>query len=219
MIASPEPAGRARGSAPQPRSIVLVHPWIGPDRIEECNNVCRFVTTPNGIAHRQKVCPGLDQRRAVRWRNAADGHAGQFENSLPPLQQVKSRNVLRIFRARRVKRAKGHIVRARLTGVHGEMTAIVAGHADLGVPTKAVPGVLHIAVVLPEMHPVGLDAPAQAMAELRSALLNSGFSSVDYAEIRDAESLELLNEIEEKQARIFVAARIGQTRLIDNKPL
>lgn len=61
--------------------------------------------------------------------------------------------------------------------------------------------------------------PAQAMAELRSALLNSGFSSVDYAEIRDAESLELLNEIEGKQARIFVAARIGQTRLIDNKPL
>lgn len=61
--------------------------------------------------------------------------------------------------------------------------------------------------------------PAQAMVELRSALLNSGFSSVDYAEIREAESLELLNEIEGKQARIFVAARIGQTRLIDNKPL
>lgn len=58
-----------------------------------------------------------------------------------------------------------------------------------------------------------------AMAELRAKLLAAGFSSVDYAEVRDANSLELLENIAQKQARILVAARIGQTRLIDNKPL
>ncbi|GGD41767.1 pantoate--beta-alanine ligase [Croceicoccus pelagius] len=59
------------------------------------------------------------------------------------------------------------------------------------------------------------DAAAQVLDDLRAALLAGGFDSVDYAELRDAASIELLDEPNEN-ARLFVAARIGGTRLIDN---
>ncbi len=42
-----------------------------------------------------------------------------------------------------------------------------------------------------------------------------GFS-VDYAVVADAETLEPLMELEDRPARLLVAARIGTTRLIDN---
>ena len=57
-----------------------------------------------------------------------------------------------------------------------------------------------------------------ATAKLRDTLLRSGFDTVDYAELRDADSVELL-KADNGNARLFVAARIGGTRLIDNKPL
>ena len=53
------------------------------------------------------------------------------------------------------------------------------------------------------------------LSVLREKLLESGFGSVDYAEIRDADSLEPL-PADNGNARLFVAARIGGTRLIDN---
>lgn len=59
------------------------------------------------------------------------------------------------------------------------------------------------------------DAAAQVLDDLRAALLAGGFDSVDYAELRDAASIELLDEPNDN-ARLFVAARIGGTRLIDN---
>lgn len=62
----------------------------------------------------------------------------------------------------------------------------------------------------------GYDAALQA---LTSTLLSGGFSSVDYAEIRDAASLELREGPHSDPARLFVAARIGTTRLIDSMPL
>ena len=62
---------------------------------------------------------------------------------------------------------------------------------------------------------LGGTAPLQALAELETALAGAGFSSVDYAEMRDADSLEPLAG-DNGNARIFVAARIGGTRLIDN---
>ncbi|MDR7101881.1 pantoate--beta-alanine ligase [Croceicoccus sp. BE223] len=57
-----------------------------------------------------------------------------------------------------------------------------------------------------------------ALAELREALLSGGFASVDYAELRDAGSIAPL-DAPNGQARLFVAARIGGTRLIDNMPV
>ena len=55
----------------------------------------------------------------------------------------------------------------------------------------------------------------RALANLRESLRVSGFDSVDYAELRDADSLAPL-AADNGNARLFVAARIGGTRLIDN---
>ena len=54
------------------------------------------------------------------------------------------------------------------------------------------------------------------LGTLREALLAGGFSAVDYAEFRDAATLELRSAPAASPARLFVAARIGTTRLIDN---
>ena len=63
----------------------------------------------------------------------------------------------------------------------------------------------------------GADA-AQALEGLRHGLIDAGFS-VDYAELADAESLASLAGLTGRPARLFVAARIGGTRLIDNMPV
>lgn len=57
------------------------------------------------------------------------------------------------------------------------------------------------------------------LARLVDTLLAGGFSSVDYAEVRDAHSLDLSLKSKDNNVRLFVAARIGGTRLIDNKPV
>lgn len=53
------------------------------------------------------------------------------------------------------------------------------------------------------------------LTDLKDRLLAGGFDSVDYAELRDADSLAPL-DAPQGNARLFVAARIGGTRLIDN---
>ncbi len=80
------------------------------------------------------------------------------------------------------------------------------------------------AVVLPDAMRAAIAAmqgggdAGEALAELKAALLAGGFASVDYAELRDGDSIELLDQPNGK-ARLFVAARIGGTRLIDNMPV
>ncbi|MGB7655343.1 MAG: pantoate--beta-alanine ligase [Novosphingobium sp.] len=59
----------------------------------------------------------------------------------------------------------------------------------------------------------------QELARLQAALLAAGFASVDYAELRDAATLEPVSTPDASNARLLVAARIGGTRLIDNMPL
>ena len=51
---------------------------------------------------------------------------------------------------------------------------------------------------------------------LQYALAGAGFEQVDYAELADAQSLEVLTEPVARPMRLLVAARIGGTRLIDN---
>ena len=58
----------------------------------------------------------------------------------------------------------------------------------------------------------------RTLAAFEDELLGAGFASVDYAELRDAGDIGLL-EADNGNARMFVAARIGTTRLIDNKPV
>ncbi|MFZ1742061.1 MAG: pantoate--beta-alanine ligase [Pontixanthobacter sp.] len=59
----------------------------------------------------------------------------------------------------------------------------------------------------------------RTLAALEDALLGAGFSSVDYADLADASSLQVLTELGSRPARLLVAARIGGTRLIDNMPV
>jgi len=49
----------------------------------------------------------------------------------------------------------------------------------------------------------------------KSALLEAGFSSVDYVAVRDAQTLAIIDNLS-RPARILAAAKIGATRLIDN---
>jgi pantoate--beta-alanine ligase len=58
-------------------------------------------------------------------------------------------------------------------------------------------------------------ATPAALTALRERLLEAGFDSVDYAELRDGASLAPLDS-PRAGARLFVAARTGGTRLIDN---
>jgi pantoate--beta-alanine ligase len=62
--------------------------------------------------------------------------------------------------------------------------------------------------------------PAAApLADLTKSLLAASFASVDYAELRDAESLTPLPGAGPRPARLIAAARIGKARLIDNMPV
>jgi pantoate--beta-alanine ligase len=60
---------------------------------------------------------------------------------------------------------------------------------------------------------------AEVLTQLQAGLLAAGFASVDYAEIRNADTLAPLATPGEGPARLLVAARIGGARLIDNMPL
>jgi pantoate--beta-alanine ligase len=59
---------------------------------------------------------------------------------------------------------------------------------------------------------------ATILAEATAGLLESGFHKIDYLELRDANNLVILNDFTQP-ARLFAAAHIGRTRLIDNIPV
>lgn len=79
----------------------------------------------------------------------------------------------------------------------------------------ALPGAMRNAIADMEN---GADV-AESLAILSNYLTDAGFASIDYAELRDAATLEPLQVIENKPARLLVAARIGPARLIDNMPV
>ena len=55
-----------------------------------------------------------------------------------------------------------------------------------------------------------------ALRDLEHKLLEGGFGKVDYAALADAASLERIDALSGRPARLLVAAHIGSTRLIDN---
>jgi pantoate--beta-alanine ligase len=62
---------------------------------------------------------------------------------------------------------------------------------------------------------------AEAAAEGRGMLKDAGFDRIDYLEVREEESLALIEgqPAPSRQARVFGAAYLGETRLIDNWPV
>ena len=64
---------------------------------------------------------------------------------------------------------------------------------------------------------MGISIP-QAEAEGAAGLISAGFDRVDYVAVRDADTLAQLRRVTGR-ARVLAAARIGDVRLIDNKPL
>jgi pantoate--beta-alanine ligase len=58
---------------------------------------------------------------------------------------------------------------------------------------------------------------APALATLQSELLAAGFGRIDYAVLADSTTLAPLERLGDAPARLLVAARIGGTRLIDNR--
>jgi pantoate--beta-alanine ligase len=64
----------------------------------------------------------------------------------------------------------------------------------------------------------GGGAIPQALEGLKQRLTQAGFAPVEYAELRDATTVEPQTEFK-GSARLLVAARLGKTRLIDNMPL
>lgn len=59
---------------------------------------------------------------------------------------------------------------------------------------------------------------ANAIAAAKRSLRAAGFAKIDYLELRDGETLALI-DTPSPTARLFVAAHIGATRLIDNWPV
>jgi len=76
---------------------------------------------------------------------------------------------------------------------------------------RSLPRILgETALALREGRSVG-----ESLASATARLMESGFGSVDYVELRDADTLEPLLLLD-RPARILAAARLGSTRLIDN---
>ncbi|MFC0203466.1 pantoate--beta-alanine ligase [Novosphingobium soli] len=94
--------------------------------------------------------------------------------------------------------------------------AMSSRNAYLSAPDRAraaaLPAAMRTAIAAIE---AGEDVAA-ALARLEADLAKGGFGSVDYAQLRDARSLEPLDARSQAPMRLLVAARIGGTRLIDN---
>lgn len=66
-------------------------------------------------------------------------------------------------------------------------------------------------------HGVSLD---RVLGACRKALLAAGFDSIDYLDARDAHTLAPVDGFTDgNESRLFVAARLGNIRLIDNVPI
>lgn len=76
----------------------------------------------------------------------------------------------------------------------------------------ALPAAMHAAI--DRLH--AGDAVANVLAALRDQVLAAGFRSIDYADLRDAVSLDELSALDGRPTRLLVAAHIGKARLIDN---
>jgi pantoate--beta-alanine ligase len=82
-----------------------------------------------------------------------------------------------------------------------------------------------VAVALPRALNMARDAiltrhPVKAaLAQATDSILAAGFSTVDYFELADAETLRPVSKLTGRPLRLLAAAKIGKTRLLDNLSL
>ncbi|QYJ08441.1 pantoate--beta-alanine ligase [Qipengyuania flava] len=117
------------------------------------------------------------------------------------------------------------LTRPHVDAIHGvpivreaDGLAMSSRNAYLSAEQRAIAAALPRAMsgAIAEMR--GGMAVKTALRELSATLLAAGFDSVDYAEVRTG--ADLIPSVEaDPENRLFVAARIGGTRLIDNRAL
>ena len=85
---------------------------------------------PYGADDCKEGSSGLDQGGAVLGVDAADCDAGEFHEFGPPGDEFGLCPGGRFLRGGGEEGAEGHVVRAILAGLHGEVSAVVAGDAE-----------------------------------------------------------------------------------------
>ncbi len=93
--------------------------------------------------------------------------------------------------------------------------ALSSRNAYLSAEERAVAPALQRALADAAAAMTGGMPVAAALDAARAAILGAGFAAIDYLELRAADGLAPLTEVD-RPARILVAARLGRTRLIDN---
>jgi len=63
------------------------------------------------------------------------------------------------------------------------------------------------------------EADTETLKTIARNILDAAAITVEYLDVRAADSLQLTHTLGDSPARAFIAARIGKTRLIDNMPL
>jgi pantoate--beta-alanine ligase len=96
--------------------------------------------------------------------------------------------------------------------------ALSSRNAYLDSDARARAGVLYVSMRTVTVRIGAGEPPDAALADGRRALEAAGFS-VDYLEIRNAETLSAVKEFGAEPLRLLAAARLGKVRLIDNMPV
>src|SRR6185369_12763074 len=87
-----------------------------------------------------------------------------LEQRRPPAENCRLRAVVRGLGRGRIKGAESHIIRAVLARLHREVTAVVAGPADLRRRAEHRSRLANVAVGLAEVDPIGAEALSERNA-------------------------------------------------------
>lgn len=94
--------------------------------------------------------------------------------------------------------------------------ALSSRNAYLSEAERAIAPDLHAALAALSAEVASGADIATGIANAKVRLLTVGFASVDYIEVRDAETLAPIERIDGRPLRVLAAVRLGKTRLIDN---
>lgn len=95
--------------------------------------------------------------------------------------------------------------------------AMSSRNAYLNTEQRAIAGQLPLILRTVVRQAANTRWPEEIVGAGKEALIKAGFDSVDYLEFRDGETLEPAEQVR-PGVRLFVAGRVGGTRLIDNIP-